>query len=269
MNQLIQAGGMAATMTTLIIDNIDIRQDAHGRYSLNDLHRASGGERKNGPSLWLENQQTQALVAELALEMADAGNPVSVVRGGTEQGSYACKELVYAYAMWISPAFHLKVIRAYDAKVNQPATVATLPDFSNPAAAARAWAEQFEQREQLELENRAQASALALAAPKAEFVDRYVDSTGNKGFRQVAKLLKANEARFREFLEDEKIMYKLGGEWTPYQQHIDAGRFVVKTGVSESDHAYNHAKFTPKGIEWIAAQWAVHCLRDSGEQEAA
>ncbi|HCP54572.1 MAG: phage antirepressor protein [Pseudomonadaceae bacterium] len=129
----------------------------------------------------------------------------------------------------------------------------TLPDFSNPALAARAWAEQFEL-------NQAANQALAIAAPKVDFVDRYVESTGLKGFRQTAKLLGANESRFREFLLDEKILYRLGGEWQAYQKHIDAGRFSVKTGSSESGHAYNQVKFTPKGVSWVAGLWAQHNL---------
>lgn len=93
------------------VAGIDVAQDQAGRYCLNDLHRAAGGERRHGPSLWLENQQTQ----ELAQELSDTGIPVSVVRGGAEQGTFACKELVYSYAMWISPKFHLQVIRTFDA----------------------------------------------------------------------------------------------------------------------------------------------------------
>lgn len=138
-------------------------------------------------------------------------------------------------------------------RIVAPRVIATLPDFSNPAAAARAWAEQFELQQ-------AANQALAIAAPKVEFVDKYVDSTGLKGFRQTAKLLGANEARFREFLLDKRIMYRMGGEWQAYQPHIDAGRFDVKTGTSECGHAFNQTKFTPKGVTWVAGLWAQYKL---------
>lgn len=115
-----------------------------------------------------------------------------------------------------------------------------------------------DQQEQIEK----QQAQLAIAAPKAEFVDKYVDSTGLKGFRQVAKLLGAKENELREFLVDSKIQYRLGGEWCAYQNHIDAGRFQVRTGTSNhSDHVYNEAKFTPKGVAWLAGLWAQHNLR--------
>ena len=124
------------------------------------------------------------------------------------------------------------------------------------SAALRLAADQADQIE-------AQQVQLAIAAPKAAFVDQYVDSTGLKGFRQVAKLLKANEARLREFLIDKKIMYRLGGEWAAYQQHIDAGRFDVRTGTSgATQHAFTTTLFTPKGVEWLAGLWAVHNLNN-------
>lgn len=134
---------------------------------------------------------------------------------------------------------------------------ATLPDFSNPAAAARAWAEQFE------LQQAAQ-EALALAAPKVAFVDQYVEATGSMGFRQVAKLLNANERQFRQMLLDKGVMYYLGGVLTPYSQHQDADRFEVKTGTSEnSGHAFSQARFTPKGVQWVAGLWSVHQMENS------
>ena len=102
---------------------------------------------------------------------------------------------------------------------------------------------------------------LAIAAPKVAFVDSYVDSTGLKGFREAAKLLKANEGRLREFLTDKKVMYRLGTDWMAYQQHIDAGRFSVKTGTNpRNKHSFSRSLFTSKGIEWLAGLWAVHGL---------
>jgi len=37
--------------------------------------------------------------------------------------------------------------------------------------------------------------------------------------------------------------------WAAYQNHADAGRFIVKTGVApNTEKAYTTTKFTPKGI---------------------
>jgi phage antirepressor YoqD-like protein len=118
------------------------------------------------------------------------------------------------------------------------------------AQALRLAAEQAETIEAQQLRIEAQK-------PAVEFVGRYVEATGLKGFRQVAKLLNVKEPAFREFLTRHKIMYHLGGEWVAYSQHIEAGRFVMKAGVSEgTGHAFNASKFTPKGVEWIAGLMA-------------
>jgi hypothetical protein len=92
-----------------------IAQDDAGRFCLNDLHKAAGGEARHQPAQFMRLASTDELVAELSGEQGDMGNPISVVRGGTAQGTYVCKELVYAYAMWISPRFSLQVIRTFDA----------------------------------------------------------------------------------------------------------------------------------------------------------
>lgn len=117
----------------LAIAGIGIRQDNQGRYCLNDLHKAAGGESRHRPSLWSENQQTQTLVAELESE---AGIPALVSNhGGTNAGTFVCKELVYAYAMWISAKFHLQVIRAYDALVRQQVQTQQPPIMHTPLTA--------------------------------------------------------------------------------------------------------------------------------------
>lgn len=110
-------------MTAVMIPQISvagtsIRSDEAGRYSVNDLHAASGGEKRNSPSYWLANQQTKDLIAELAT----TGNPV-VTKEGRKGGTFVAKELVYAYAMWISARFHLHVIRTFDHASSTPGAI--------------------------------------------------------------------------------------------------------------------------------------------------
>lgn len=101
---------------SIIISDIKIHMDAEGRYSLNDLHKAAGSEQKHKPVHWLATSQTKELIEEI-LKVGILTFKPTDIKKGRYGGTYVCKELVYSYAMWISAAFALKVIRAYDALV--------------------------------------------------------------------------------------------------------------------------------------------------------
>lgn len=150
----------------------------------------------------------------------------------------------------LSPEFTAKVVDRWLALEQQAQT--GLPQTF--AEALRLAADQAERIEQ-------QQAQIAAAAPKVAFVEQYVEGTGLKGFRQVCKLLGANENEFRLFLADAHVWYRLGGEWVPYAEHIAAGRFHVKTGQAGNGHNFNAPKFTPKGVEWIAGKWASYKLQ--------
>jgi hypothetical protein len=96
-------------MQNITIGSTKVRRDAQGRYCLNDVHGASGALAKHRPGYFLGNDQTRELVAEIE----KAGIPAISAKQGV--GTYACRELVIAYAAWISPKFHLHVLRTYDA----------------------------------------------------------------------------------------------------------------------------------------------------------
>ena len=104
----------------LVIESVSIRQDAHGRYSLNDLHKAAMANGKatesQKPSEFLSSQGVQAFVAALDAEnLGKAENPASVksVKGGKNPGTWAAELVAIRYAAWIDPAFEVRVYRAF------------------------------------------------------------------------------------------------------------------------------------------------------------
>jgi hypothetical protein len=99
-----------------VIAGISITTDKEGRYNLNALHKASGGEKKNNPSYWLSLQGTQELILELEQQLSDTEISVSVVqsiKGGLNQGTFAHELLAVSYAGWISPKFQLMVNQVF------------------------------------------------------------------------------------------------------------------------------------------------------------
>lgn len=120
---------------SIVISNTSIGQDEHGRYCLNHLHKAAGGHKRHQLANWLRSYTTKELIAELEKEHSSETKgqtsktsfAIHVTQGGQNPSTYAVKELVYAYAMWISPKFHLHVIRAFD---GQPAPALPAPEAS-------------------------------------------------------------------------------------------------------------------------------------------
>ena len=79
-------------------------------YNLNLVHQANGELRKHQPSNFLRLDTTQELIAEIE---SDGQTQAVKVYRGSQGGTYVCEELVLSYAMWISPKFHLIVLRAF------------------------------------------------------------------------------------------------------------------------------------------------------------
>lgn len=112
----------------LTIDGVAVRQHNEGQFCLNDLQRAAIANPNETRSLrslevyeFMRRVETMTMIDLLNKETT--GNPriaPVITVPGRNGGTYVCKELVYAYAMWISPSFNLKVIRTFDSIVSAP-----------------------------------------------------------------------------------------------------------------------------------------------------
>jgi hypothetical protein len=117
----------AKTMSNIIqIENITIKQDSEGRYRLNDLQKAATVG-LNSRTVELHEFMRRPETKELVVEIETTGNScIKAVEAkmGRNGGTFVVRELVYAYAMWISPEFNLKVIEAFDRLNTQGVAVA-------------------------------------------------------------------------------------------------------------------------------------------------
>ena len=122
-----------------------------------------------------------------------------------------------------------------------------LPDFTNPAEAARAWAEQFEQKQI------AEQKVLELA-PKAEFVDKYVESNGLFTLTAIAKNLKFKRKDLISKLIEDGDIFRRFKNLEPSARNVQLGYFEIKTGEANG-HAYDQLYVTTKGRAWIAKSY--------------
>lgn len=158
-----------------------------------------------------------------------------------------------ACLMAMSYSYELQA-KVFDRMTELESRITALPDFTNPVAAARAWADQVEQRERLELENKAAADALAVAAPKIEGFDRIAKSDGSLCITDAAKTLQEQPRRLTQLMSKHQWIYRrpMGSGWIVYQDRIQSGHLEHKVTTGEKSHGgewtSTQVRITPKGL---------------------
>lgn len=135
-------------------------------------------------------------------------------------------------------------------QVRQPA----LPDFTDPVAAARAWADEVEQKRLAQKEVDRLALENKELAPKAAVCDAIVKNKQHRNATQVAKPLGMTATQLNKKLEQVNVYdtrIKRGGRMFK-QWFVDEGYGVVKC----SADGYVQSLFTAKGQIWVSELFA-------------
>ncbi|MEN3799548.1 KilA-N domain-containing protein [Aeromonas veronii] len=151
-----------------VIGGVEIPMDVEGRLNLNALHRACGAKYSKRPNEWLRLESTKELIKEIQTVICgnlyelpnDSDLEVIYTKCGPQSyggGTYAKIELAVSYAGWLCPKFQLKVNRTFIAYQrgelgNLTSKPQSILEFSDPVAAARAWADAMDKKKLLKAE---------------------------------------------------------------------------------------------------------------------
>lgn len=139
----------------------------------------------------------------------------------------------YVIVAQLSPQFTARLVDRWQELEQRES--ATLPDFTNPAEAARAWAAQFEARETL-------AIKVAADAPKVAFAEAVRAIDGACHIEKIAKTLGHGRNKFFKQLRADGILLPNN---LPYQKYIDREYFTVVEQQPYTDtKGVTHATFT-------------------------
>lgn len=243
----------------VVIDGITVKQDVEGRYCLNDIHKAADElcTVKTSPAQWARTDMAKEFTDHLITQKRLI-NPITskVGQGG---GTYAVKQLVYAYAMWISPAYQLKVIEAYDRLATEGVAVhdAAAQDLlDNPLKYLTAL---MGQAQKLVEENARLEQKVEQDKPKVQVFDKLVDANGLLGFQEFCTGLNLNQRTIKMWLRE--IGWLRAHQWErgplPTAKAVQHGYCYIKK--EESEFGFKQTlMFTNKAeayVELKAPDW--------------
>lgn len=157
----------------------------------------------------------------------------------------------YVIVAQLSPEFTARLVDRWQ-ELETKAAAPQLPDFTNPAIAARAWADQVEQKQALE-------SRVEQDAPKVEVYERITDSEGSMCLRDAAKALQIQPSKLNVWLQANGWIYRRVGKggWLAYQDKIQSGHLMHKVTpyIDETNgesRVSEQVRVTPRGLTRIA-----------------
>ncbi len=236
------------------IAGVAITTDDQGRFNLNALHKASGGENSKRPSMWLANKQAQELTEELSRNSSLGHKLINSVKGGSTPGTFAHELLAVSYAGWISPAFQLKVNQVFlDYRTGklQPVTIDPMEALRDPATMRSLLLGYSEKVLALE-------DQIKVIQPKAAALDRIATADGSLCITDAAKQLQQRPKDLFDLLQRKKWIYRRpGSSWLGYQDKLQQGFLEHKiTEVDRGDGSTkitSQVRVTPKGLTHLSA----------------
>lgn len=208
---------------------------------------------------YLKTAQTQDYISALAQNLSvgnivlTANDLVIIRQGGINQGTWLHPKLAVNFARWLSADFAVWCDLKIDELIkNQQKPTALLPDFSNPAEAARAWAVEYEQKQI------AIAQVKEMQPTVAAFDRIATQAEGSMCTTDAAKHLGVKPKFLFDFLSSQKWIYKRPGNsnWIAYQDKLQQllleHKIHITTREDGTEKVCERVLITAKGLTKLA-----------------
>jgi len=214
-----------------------IEHDGRQAVNARELHQKLGS--KQDFSTWIKNRiEKYGFVENQDFEVFHKIMENS--NGGRSRIEYALSLDMAKELCMIENNEQGRLFRKYFIEVEKKSrmqSIPSLPDFTNPAIAARAWADQFEKNQVLTLENKQQKEELAKASqeivglsaqittmkPKTTYFDVMMKNKSTSVITSMAQDYGMSPQAFNKLLHEHGIQHKVSDQWVLYRQYLDKG----------------------------------------------
>ena len=180
---------------------------------------------------------------------------------------YPCYELTKTECLYVATKFNDEaraklVLRWEELERKQRAQMLQLPDFTDPAEAAMAWAKEYREKKVLAIENKKlEEENIQLAVENQElkhdknYLDLIMRSKALLTISQIAQDYGMSGKAMNKKLADMGIQYSINGQWILYAKYKDCGyvssRSIDITRADGSPDVVLHTEWTQAGRKFL------------------